>query len=59
MLPVLLTSSLLLSLAARAQDSTTNVEIFEPSADLYGYGATQSAATLGHLQVGADRKSVV
>ncbi|MFZ5479710.1 MAG: OmpA family protein [Myxococcota bacterium] len=41
-----------LILPALAQDATTNFEIFEPHADMYGYSAVQGAATLGNLQLG-------
>jgi len=34
------------------QDPTFDFELFRPHADLYGYGATQGAATLRHLQLG-------
>ncbi len=41
--------ALLLAAQAFAQD----VELFAPHTDVYGYGQTQGAATLGNLQVGA------
>lgn len=40
------------SWAQQAEDLSVNTEIFQPHADLYGYSATQGAATLGHLQLG-------
>ena len=35
-----------------AQDYTIDVERFRPAQDAMGYGSTDSAATLGNLQVG-------
>lgn len=47
-----------LAMSAHAQDATTapdatfDFELFRPHGDLYGYGATHGAATLGNLQLG-------
>ncbi len=57
LLPALLTTAFLAApgLAQDAsddiQDHTVDVELFRPHPDAYGYLHTQSAATLGHLQI--------
>jgi len=38
--------------ATSGQDTTIDIELFRPHTDAYGYFNTQSAATLGHLQIG-------
>ncbi len=49
-------AAVVMTTGAHAQDSATDAsfdfELFRPHADLYGYGATQGAATLGNLQLG-------
>jgi outer membrane protein OmpA-like peptidoglycan-associated protein len=55
MLHLLVLAALLLAPPAAAepteQDHTVDIELFRPYPDAYGYQHTQSAATLGHLQI--------
>lgn len=49
-----LLAAVAMTAGAHAQDTegSFDFELFRPHADLYGYGATQGAATLGNLQLG-------
>ncbi len=54
LLPLIAASLLLAPLASAEsieQDHTVDIELFRPYPDAYGYQHTQSAATLGHLQI--------